>query len=455
MIERGSGAFVQPGGGCRPVAPPVALYVHVPFCLSLCPYCDFVVYAGAIARGPRSRLAAYLAALGTELDLRAGALDAAFGPPAAAAPGDAAPVHGEPGRDATGRDATGPAALAAEDAGRPPLESLYLGGGTPSLLPAEAVGGIVDRVARRYGLARGAEVTLEANPGPDDRGDLAGFAGAGVNRVSFGAQSMDPAALRALGRRHAPEDVAEAVGAARAAGIREVNLDLLYDVPGQSLDRWTSTLEAAVALGPDHLSLYALTLDDPDAEGLTGPEGDHLPTPPGARRWRERARGGQDEDRAAAAYGLADALLAEAGYAWYELSNWAGPGRESRHNLAYWTRRPYEAVGPGAHAFDGATRRWNAARLNGWLGALHPPDGSAPRFPPGGSEAIDPATARAEALILGLRTAAGVAREDALTQPDALAWAAEAGLVEVAPGDRVRLTLRGRLLSNEVFARLL
>ncbi len=432
------------------VAPPVALYVHVPFCLSLCPYCDFVVYAGAIARGPRSRMAAYLAALGTELDLRATALDAAFGPPAAAALPDGARVHGAPGRDATGREP--PAGM---DAGRPPLETLYLGGGTPSLLSAETVAEIVEHVARRFGLARGAEVTLEANPGPDDRGDLAGFARAGVTRVSFGAQSMDPVALRSLGRRHALEDVADAVAAARAGGISEVNLDLLYDVPGQSLDRWTSTLEAAVALGPDHLSLYALTLDDPDAEGLTGPEGDHLPTPPGARRWRERARAGQDEDRAAAAYGLADAYLADAGYAWYELSNWARPGMESRHNLAYWTRRPYEAVGPGAHAFDGATRRWNAARMDGWLGALHPPDGSAPRLPPGGSEALGPATARAEALILGLRTATGVARRDAWTRPDVLAWAAEAGLVEDAPGGLIRLTLRGRLLSNEVFARLI
>ncbi len=127
-------------------------------------------------------------------------------------------------------------------------------------------------------------------------------------------------------------------------------MDLLYDVPGQRLATWATTLEAVIDLAPDHVSCYALTLDDPDAEGLTGPGGDHLPTTAGARRWRERARLGQDEDRAAAAYALADASLEGAGMPWYELSNWARPGAESRHNLAYWARRPYEAVGPGAHA---------------------------------------------------------------------------------------------------------
>ncbi len=333
------------------VSPPAALYVHSPFCRSLCPYCDFVVYAGSAARGPRSMIPTYLRALDAELALRADALDVAFGP--------------------AGTDL------------RPPLASLYLGGGTPSLLPSEAIAAIIERVRVRFGLAPDAEVTLEANPGPDDRGDVAGFAAAGVTRLSIGAQSMDAAELRRLGRRHRPEDVVETVGRARAARIRNVSLDLLYDVPGQTLATWTASLEAALALVPDHVSAYALTLDDPDAEGLTGPLGDHLPTTPGARAWRKRAGAAQDEDRAAGAYALADAMLDAAGLPWYELSNWARPGAASRHNLAYWWRLPYEAVGPGAHAFDGEDRRWNAARLDGWLGALDPPVG-APRLPPGG-----------------------------------------------------------------------
>ena len=325
------------GVGPAPAAP-VALYVHVPFCRSLCPYCDFVVVAGAAAVGPRSRVGAYLRAVAVELDLRADLLDSAFG-----APGTAT---------------------------RPPLETVYLGGGTPSLLPAEAVAALLAQVRLRYGLEPGAEVTLEANPGPDDRGDLAGLAAAGVTRLSIGAQSLHGDELRALGRRHRPADVAATVAAARAAGIASVSLDLLYDVPGQTLASWTETLEGAVALAPDHVSAYALTLDDPEAEGIAGPSGDHLPTPPGARRWRESARAAQDEDRAAGAYGLADALLEGSGYPWYELSNWARPGHESRHNLVYWERRPYAAVGPGAHSFDGATRQWNAARLDAWAAAL-------------------------------------------------------------------------------------
>jgi oxygen-independent coproporphyrinogen-3 oxidase len=410
------------GAGAPPARPPVALYLHVPFCRSLCPYCDFVVVAGAAATGPRNRVGAFVAALLRELDLRADLLDATHGP--------------------------------AGGAGRSPLDSVYLGGGTPSLLPASAVAELVDRVRARFGLADSAEVTLEANPGPDDRGDLAGFARAGVTRLSLGAQSLDDAELRSLGRRHRAGDVADAVLAARAAGIGQVSLDLLYDLPGQRLATWLGTIEAALELSPDHVSCYALTLDDPDAEGLTGPLGDHLPTTPGARRWRDRARPSQDEDRAAAAYSLADAAFEGAGMPWYELSNWARPGAQSRHNLAYWERRPYEAAGPGAHAFDGVRRRWNAARLDAWLRALAPAPGQPATLPPGDGEEIDASTAAAEEIILGLRTAEGIARGRALARAAEIAWAHEAGLVEDAPGERVRLTLRGRLLSNELFARL-
>jgi putative oxygen-independent coproporphyrinogen III oxidase len=404
-------------------AAPVALYVHVPFCRSLCPYCDFVVVAGAAAVGPRSRVSSYLRAVAAELDLRADALDTAFG---------------GPGSDA-----------------RPALETVYVGGGTPSLLPAGAMAALLDQIRARFGLAPGAEVTLEANPGPDDRGDLAGLARAGITRISIGAQSLQPAELRALGRRHRPADVADAVAGAREAGIASVSIDLLYDVPGQTLASWTETLEAALALGPDHVSAYALTLDDPEAEGLTGPSGDHLPTPPGARRWREAARAAQDEDRAAGAYGLADAMLEASGYPWYELSNWARPGHQSRHNLVYWERRPYAAVGPGAHSFDGAMRQWNAAPLDAWMAALVSASGGiAPTMPPGGAESLDAATAETEALFLGLRLARGVPRNAVLSRIDAFAWAAEHGLIEDGPGERVRLTLRGRLLSNELFARI-
>jgi oxygen-independent coproporphyrinogen-3 oxidase len=250
--------------------------------------------------------------------------------------------------------------------------------------------------------------------------------------------------------------VAAAVGEARSGGLGSVSLDLLYDLPGSSLEEWSATLGSALALLPDHLSLYALTLDDPDAEGLTGAGGDHLPTSRGARRWRDRARAQQDEDVAAAQYGLAVDRLGQAGWRGYEISNWARPGHVSRHNLAYWERRAYEAVGPGAHAFDGVVRRWNAARLDSYVAALVPADGSVARLPPGGRETLDAATAAAEEVILGLRTDRGVPSGAAERSPlaGAIEWAATAGLVDTTVDGRIVLTTRGRLLSNELFARL-
>ena len=436
QAARAPAATPDDRGGTRPPRAPVALYVHVPFCLSLCPYCDFVVYAGRSARGPAARVRDYLAALAAELDLRADALDA------------------------SGAEAR-------------PLRSVYLGGGTPSLLPAAEVARLLDQVRRRFGIEDGAEVTLEANPGPDERGDLTGFAAAGVTRLSLGAQSMEASELRRLGRRHAPGDVLAAVAEARRAGIGSINVDVLYDVPGQTEATWRRTLGALLDAGVDHVSAYALTLDDPDAEGLTGPLGDHLPTRPGARAWRKRARAEQDDDRAADLYVLADEQLARYGLHWYELSNWARPGHESRHNLAYWRHDAYEALGPGAHAFDGRSlRRWNAARLDGYISALLPAarasSGAAtvpaegrtrhvpPRLPPGGEERLDPATFAAEEAILGLRLAEGIGPEIAVRPAvrEAVDWARGHGLVEDGEGGRIVLSLRGRLLSNEVFARI-
>ncbi len=427
-----------PSAPDRP-APPVALYLHLPFCIARCPYCDFVVYAGANSRGPRARTERLYAAVDRELELRADALDRQFG-----------------------RE-------------RPPLASVYFGGGTPSLVSREWLERLMATIRARYGVAPGAEVTLEANPGPDERGDLADFVRAGVTRLSLGAQSLDAGELRRIGRRHSPADVAAALAAAREAAIASVNLDLLYDVPGQSLGAWRGTLDAALELAPDHLSLYALTLDDPDAEGLTGLGGDHLPTTPGARRWRERARAEQDDDRAAEQYEFATAMLAGAGWRGYEISNWARPGHESRHNLAYWQRRPYEAVGPGAHAFNGVVRRWNAANLGAYLEALAvgtpgttlgtapgTTPGTTPVTPPGGEEHLTPEVAAAERIILALRLDRGVPQAWAQVPPLAAVreWAETSGLLEAfldaqtSDAPRLRLTTRGRLLSNELFRRL-
>jgi len=375
-----------------------------------------VVVAGAAARGPGSRVEALLEAIHAELDLRADVLKARFG------------------------------------TSRPPLLSVYLGGGTPSLLSAAQVSRLLSHIEARLGIAADAEVTLEANPGADEIGDLSGFRAAGVNRLSIGAQSMDPAELKRLGRRHRAADVVAAVGAARAAGLDAVSLDLLTDIPGQSLELWRTTLEAVLTMQPEHLSAYTLTLDDPDAEGLTGPEGDHLPVSRGARAWRERAIGEQSDDRAADMELLTDDLTAAAGLRRYEVANLARPGQESRHNLLYWRRRPYLALGPGAHASDGALQRtWNAARLDRYIEAL-----VAGRLPPGGAENVDPATALSERAILGLRLTEGIdadlAAEPALAP--GLDWARSSGLAEDVEG-RTRLTQGGRLLANEIFGRLL
>jgi oxygen-independent coproporphyrinogen-3 oxidase len=378
---------------------PVALYVHFPFCLSVCPYCDFVVVAGRATRGPGNRIAAFVDALEQEIVLRA----------------PLAPT---------------------------PLASVYFGGGTPSLMSPAQVEQLLTAAERAFGISNGAEITLEANPGPADRGDLAGFRAAGVNRLSIGAQSMVGAELKSLGRRHTPADVGDCVSAARRGGFANISLDLLYDVPGQTTDSWRHSLADALALAPDHLSAYALTLDADHADA------DVLPISRGAARWRERVRVEQDEDRTAEMYVVADELLGSAGFEWYEISNWARRGFESRHNLAYWTSVAWAAVGPGAHAFDGVlTRRWNAARLDGYLAAL-----TAGRLPPGGVEHLDPATAQAERIVLCLRTAAGVPAGD--IPVDALGWGRSYGLVEAVEG-HVRLTIKGRLLSNELFARLL
>jgi putative oxygen-independent coproporphyrinogen III oxidase len=403
----------------RPV-PPAALYLHVPFCVSICPYCDFVVYAGVAARGPRSSVERFLDAVSVELELRADLLDDLFG------------------------------------VRRPPLRSVYLGGGTPSLLPAGGIARLLDRVRARFGLEPGAEVTLEANPGVDERGDLRGLRAAGVDRLSLGAQSLDAAELRRLGRRHRPDDVLAAVRGARRAGFEQVSADLLYDTPGQTLESWRETLDRVLETGVGHVSAYALTLDDPDEEGLTGVGGDHLPLRPGARRWRAKARADQDDDRAAEMYDLADERLEAAGLRWYEVSNWARRGEESRHNRAYWRQEPYAAVGPGAHAFDGVTRTWNAAALAPYLSALQPGPAAAPTLPPGGAERLDADGLARERVILGLRTADGVTAEVAQDPrfADALAWAREHRLVE-SGGVGLRLTRVGRRLSNALFHRLL
>ena len=382
------------------------------------------MYAGASARGPRNRVDAFLVALEAELELRADAADADFGPPGAA--------------------------------GRPPLTSIYFGGGTPSIVPAARIARLIDRIRRRFGVADDAEVTVEANPGPDERGDAAALREAGVRRMSFGAQSLDPTELKRLGRRHRPAHVGEAVGEARRAGIDSINLDLLYDIPDTSLATWIDTLEFALALQPDHLSLYGLTLDDPDAEGLTGRDGDHLPTKAGARRWRAVAASGRTR------IGRPRSTTTPS-IAWPRT---AGGGTRSRTG-----RDPATRAGTIWRTGSGArTRRSGPGRTRSTArhGAGTPPASTATSRPlrrPMGIagpaarrlRANRRGTAAAEAAVLGLRTDRGLplAAADGPPLADWFGWALAAELLDVTADDRIVLTTRGRLLSNELFARLI
>jgi oxygen-independent coproporphyrinogen-3 oxidase len=384
----------------RPPSDGHHLYVHVPFCRLVCAYCDFVTVGGRGYAIPR-----YVAALGAELAMR----------PA-------------PGR----------------------LATIYFGGGTPSLLPVSAVDGLIRAAMDRW-VGNPQEITLEANPSEREAPDWGGLRAAGVNRISLGAQSLRDADLRALARGHTAREVRSAFRGARRAGVDNVSLDLIYGIPGQTLRRWRGVLRQAVALEPEHLSLYALQL-------VLAPDEWAAPPRPGALRWRRRVAARQDDGLAAAQYAVAEEVLDVAGYRHYELSSWALPGRESRHNGAYWDRRPYTGLGAGAHSFDGRTRSWNVRDLDRYLATV-----KAGARPVAGSEQVDEPTAAFEAMALGLRHVDGMSREafagefgaDPMERfGTAVRQSLADGLLE-AREDRLSLTPRGRLLASEVLIGLL
>jgi len=369
------------------------LYVHVPFCRLVCAYCDFVTVGGRTGEMRR-----YIEALLNELAHR--------------------PAHGR-------------------------LETIYFGGGTPSLLPAALVERVVEAAVERWGAVP-TEVTLEANPSQREAPDWPGLRAAGVNRISLGLQSLRDAELAALARGHSAQEARAAFDDARAI-FHNVSIDLIYGIPGQSLADWGQGLRGAVALEPSHLSLYALQL-------VLQPDEWAAPPRAGALRWRRRMRHGQDDELAASQYRLAEELLDRAGYRHYELSSWAQPGSESRHNRAYWERRPYTGIGAGAHSFDGATRSWNVRDLDRYLA-----EAAAGRRPLEGREELSDRTKEFEALALGLRLVDGVSRTTFAAEfgvdpveryPGALGETTRAGLLEVER-DALRLTAAGRLLANE------
>lgn len=311
-------------------------------------------------------------------------------------------------------------AAAVED-GLRPVTSVFVGGGTPSLAPAADLAGVLDAMP----VVAGAEVTVECNPDDVTPGLLDRYRDAGVTRISLGVQSMDLAVLRALGRTHDPVNVHAAVAAVHEAGL-DLNVDLIYGAAGETVAQWAATLDEAVALEPHHVSAYALTVEAGTPLAL------------------DTARHPDDDDQADK-YQLATDRLGAAGFDWYEISNWAEPGHECRHNLLYWSMGEYLAVGCAAHGHVAGRRYWHVRTPERYVAAIE--DG---RSPEAGSECLDPAARQIESWQLSLRTLAGVPA--AAFDPEDLAGPL-AGLVEVH-GDRATLTVAGRLLANEVALRL-
>jgi oxygen-independent coproporphyrinogen-3 oxidase len=375
------------------VSPGLGIYVHCPYCRTKCPYCDFNV---AIHR--EDRLAPFVAALRAELARYA----------------------------------------ALPWAGRVPAGSLFLGGGTPSLLPPEAVAAVVADARRGLGLMPDAEVTLEANPEGLDAARLRAFRAAGVTRLSLGVQSLDDGLLRRLGRTHSAADARAAYEAARAAGFDDVNVDLLFACPGEDLAGWTRTLDEALAWGPDHLSAYALTLEPATPFGRRPPAG--LP----------------DEDLQVAEFETLVERARRAGLERYEISNFARPGRRSRHNLGYWRREDYVGLGPGAHGALGAVRYWTRRSEPRWRAATLAGSWAIESW-----EHLSERQLAAERIVLGLRLAEGIPAAwltrhlaDAPGGPSGALARYEAAGVLAARDGRVVLTDRGVLISDSIFAEL-
>ncbi len=372
---------------------PLGVYVHVPFCAVRCGYCDFNTYTpGELGGG--DLFSAYVEAALAEVRLAAGVL--------------------------------GPTA--------PPVSTVFFGGGTPTLLPASELGRLLHAVRDGLGLAADAEITTECNPDSVGRAELAALREAGFNRISFGMQSAVPHVLRVLDRTHDPKRVPDVVGWAREAGFEQVSLDLIYGTPGESLEDWRSSLEAALDCRPDHVSAYALIVE----------EGTAL-----ARRIRRGEVPMPDDDDLADKYLLADEALTTAGLSWYEVSNWAvDDAARCRHNLAYWTGTNWWGIGPGSHSHVGGTRWWNVKHPRAYADRLR-----AGESPAQAREVLDEETRRVERVLLEVRLRQGLPRS-LVGRPGLVEAVLQRGLADLE-SDRLVLTTPGRLLADAVVRDLL
>ncbi|HEX6478984.1 MAG TPA: radical SAM family heme chaperone HemW [Ktedonobacteraceae bacterium] len=379
----------------------VSLYLHIPFCHTRCYYCDFNTYAGILPlREP------YVRALLSEIGI-AGKM--------------AQHTNGSPRRTRT----------------------IFFGGGTPSLLTVKQVTRLLDACRQAFAVDQDAEITLEANPGTLSAEQLVGLRAAGINRLSMGAQSFDAELLKTLGRIHSPEEISQGLQNARRAGFTSINLDFMFGLPGQTMHHWQATLDRALSLQPEHLSLYSLIIEEGTPFYTWTHEGRITPG---------------DEDLCADMYEYADERLQAEGYENYEISNWALPGHSSQHNLTYWRNLPYLGMGAGAHSFFGGRRFSNILDPQEYIRLL-----KNQQRPEAEGETIERAQEMSETAFLGLRTAMGLhlpTFEQRFGEPftnfagERLRVVEEAGLLEQKEG-WLRLSKRGRLLGNEVFVRLL
>lgn len=385
---------------------PVSVYVHIPFCTHRCGYCDFNTYAGL-----ENLIPAYVEGLIAEAKFFARGADERF-----------------------------------------PVQTIFFGGGTPSLLPLNCLEEILNALADCFVVAPDAEVSLEANPGTVDLKKLRGFRRAGINRLSFGVQSANPEELRLLERQHDFQDVIQAVKWARQAGFDNLNLDWIYGLPGQSVASWRQNLELAIGLSPEHLSLYALSIEhgtpfkEMSARGLLPPF---------------------DSDLAADMYELASQKLEQAGYIHYEISNWAKPDLSRqpmacRHNLQYWRNLPYVGFGAGAHGYFAGLRIANVLSPAAYVQRLQ--RGAQVQFPrtpaTASAASVDEGREMGETMMMGLRLVGeGISKEqfaqrfgrslESVYGPE-MERLEKVNLLENSP-DSLRLTERGRLVGNQVF----
>ncbi|MDV3128298.1 radical SAM family heme chaperone HemW [Mycobacterium sp. 21AC1] len=370
---------------------PFGIYIHVPFCATRCGYCDFNTYTPAELGGANPD--GWLAALRVELS------------------------------------------LAAERVGAVPVQTVFVGGGTPSLLGGAGLSAVLDAVREHFDLAADAEVTTEANPESTSPAFFATLREAGYTRVSLGMQSSAPQVLAVLDRTHSPGRAPAAAAEAGAAGFEHVSIDLIYGTPGETDDDLRRSIDIAVGAGVDHVSAYSLIVEDGTAL---------------ARRVRRGEIDRPDDDVLAQRYELLDSQLSAAGFGWYEVSNWSRPGGECRHNLGYWDGGEWWGAGPGAHGFLGTTRWWNVKHPNAYAESLA--DGN---LPVADFEELDSAARHTEEVMLRLRLRSGLASRDlSAAEVSRVPALVDDGLLGMRD-ERLVLTDRGRLLADGVVRSLL